>query len=76
MVASGNDNAELDKYKALLSKATSELKATKARFELMQQERDNCLRDIWWYKQRIRALEEKCQGQSLSILKDAASGNS
>lgn len=61
MVASGNDNAELDKYRALLSKSNSELKATQARLELVQNELKHCHNDIWWYKQRIRALEEKCQ---------------
>lgn len=61
MVASGNDNAELDKYKALLARSEAELKATQAKLELLQTELRNCNNDIWWYKQRIRALEEKCQ---------------
>ncbi len=61
-VASGNDNLELDKYKALLARAEAELKCAKAREEVLQQELKNVNRDVWWYQQRISRFGGKMQG--------------
>lgn len=55
----GNGETELERYKYLYTKTEEELKAAKARLEIVQNELSQMQRDIFFYRDKCNYIEKK-----------------